>query len=325
MRRGVSDGLRCMHAMRRASTLTSRKRLEALVRHVGVETLTDGSRTFVGGSHDLGWGRIYGGQTMAQAVAACQAVVAPRVLHQFSCNFLAGGDVSQDVTFETDVLTSGRSFSVVHVRALQDRGPILSMTASFQSAEEGLEHQSANGIDPRWRSPDELSSLEEHMAPWLIERVPQRMHQLYTDSPFDIRPTTFVAPWDATPHEPSRAYWMRARDPATLPDDTAVHQRLLTYLSDWGLLETAILPHPTAMWRPEMQVASLSHTMHFHHQFRFDERWLLHVMRSPSASGGRGYALGEVYREDGLLVASTAQEGLMRHHASVESRQAKSA
>ena len=189
--------------------------------------------------------------------------------------------------------------------------PILTMTASLQSEETGLEYQQpAAGVSPEVPRPEALRSLEEHMAPFL-HRVPERMRGLYSgSSPLEVRPTEFHVPWDAKPRPPSRAFWLRAR--GALPDDLHLHQRLLAYVSDWGLLETSLMPHPKALWNPDMQCASLSHGIHFHRSFRLDKQWLCHVMTSPSSSGGRGFALGEVWTEDGVLVASTSQEGLIR-------------
>ena len=282
-----------------------------LVSHVDVSHVDDG--TFEATSADLGWGRVYGGQTMAQAAAACIRHAGPsRTLHQFSCHFLKGGDVTLGMRIETEELAAGRSFSFVHARALQAGQPILTMTATLQTPEPGLDHQShKGGLLPEWSSPHNCTSLAEHMQPFLQTKISnQKLRDLYSDqAPIEMRPAVFVSPWDHKPRPPQRAIWMRVKGP--LPDDAAVHQRLLTYISDWSLLETAIFPHDAALWSPKTRVASLSHTMHFHRPFRADE-WLCHVMISPSASGARGFARGEFYTEAGVLVASTAQEGLMR-------------
>lgn len=290
--------------------------LKQLIRHVDVEPL-EASRHFIGRSVDLGWGRVYGGQTMAQGVAAAQHVAGPeRSLHHFSCHFLRGGDAKLPILFEVDQLTSGRSFSAMHVRAVQEEQPILVMTASFQTPEVGLMHQWRDGLKAEWGKPDDFRPLTELMEPYL-DKIPERVRGIYSEgvSPIETRPATeMVLPWDPTQREPTKAVWVRASE--AMPDDSRVHERLLTYVSDWGLLETAIYPHATALWRPEMQVASLSHSMYFHHSFRMDQQWLCHVMHSPVSSGGRGYALGEFWTEDGKLVASTAQEGLMRQRAS---------
>ena len=317
-------------------------RTDALLRHVNVRKAPDGSH-YYGTSLDLGWGRVYGGQTMAQAVSAAQAAVGTeRSIHQLSGHFLKGGDVQQGIRFETDVLSHGRSFSVVHVRALQQSERLLTLTASFQVPEIGLEHQYQEKLAREWGRPDELEDIETHMAPFAA-RMPEKIRKLYSEGPIQLRPSKFIAPWDTTPSDAVRAFWLRIR--GAVPDDDHAHQCLLTcgslclqtrvyescscsfanhlhgspslvhrYLSDWGLLETSLLPLQTAAWIPQMQVASLSHSIHFHHpsNFRLDKQWLCHVMRSPCSSGGRGFALGEMWTEDGILVASTAQEGLIR-------------
>ena len=293
-----------------------------LVRHTDVKPLGDGA--FVGSSIDLGWGRIYGGQTMAQTLSACQQLAGPgRALHYFSCQFLRGGDVNQDVNVEAQLLTSGRSFAAVHARALQSGKAILAMTASLQSPDswDGFEHQPAHGLRPEWRSPNELPPLAESMRPHVGKFQSETLRQLYSeDGPYrwgiEMRPATFVSPWDRSPREPSRAVWIRyvGAEPLPPPEvDPFVHQRLLAYASDWGLLEAAIFPHNASLWT-DVRAASLSHTMYFHQEhFRVDQ-WLCHAMHSPAASGGRGFCTSEIWTEDGVLVASCAQEGLMRPH-----------
>ena len=283
--------------------------LAQLVKHVDVSRVAPNK--FLGQSFDLGWGRVYGGQTMAQALSAAMHFVGhSRQVHHLQCNFLRGGDVTSAIEFECDELMQGRSFSAVHVRALQKEKPILTMTASFQTPEAGLEHQEGSLL-PEWRRPDELQSLPELLEPHL-HKIPKKIQPLYTEAgtPFDIRPSEPTFPWDPTVRPPTRAFWIRAKEP--LPDDQRVHEALLTYASDWGFLEAAIFPHPTALWKPELRAASLSHSMHFHQPFRLDRQWVCHAVRSPVSSGGRGYVVGEVWTEDGVLVASTAQEGLMR-------------
>jgi acyl-CoA thioesterase-2 len=281
-----------------------------LVRHVDVQPRGDPG-TFVGRSVDLGWGRVYGGQSMAQCVAACQYAAGPsRTLHRFDCTFLKGGDVNLDMEIETEEITSGRSFSAVHARMAQAGKPVLAMTASLQTPEEGFVHQCGELL-PEWRTPHELPSLAEHMQPLLEKmRVPAKLRAIYTEAaPIEMRPVEFVSPWDRTVRPPHRAIWMRAKGP--LPDDPAVHQRLIAYMSDWSLLETALFPHPSALWGTDVRAASLTHTMTFHAPVRADE-WHCHAMRSPAASGARGFALGEFWSEGGTLVASSAQEGLIR-------------
>lgn len=251
---------------------------------------------------------------MAQSIAACQHLVGPeRSLHQFHCHFLRPGDCATPLRFETEKVMDGSSFSVVHVRALQDESPILAMTCSLQRPEKGLEHQCCRGgIPSEWGRPAELKSLQDHMVPFL-DRLPEKMRPIWQAThPIEIRPNNWHPSWDETQREPIQINWIRAR--ALLPDDLALHMRLLTYISDWGILEVSLFPHAVSMWDARMQVASLSHAMHFHQPFRLDRQWLCHVMRSPVSSGGRGLTFGEFWSEDGVLIASTLQEGLIRQH-----------
>uniref|UniRef100_A0A7S4C0Z1 Acyl-CoA thioesterase II domain-containing protein n=1 Tax=Chrysotila carterae TaxID=13221 RepID=A0A7S4C0Z1_CHRCT len=267
-------------------------------------------RKFVGKSVDLGWGRVYGGQTMAQGLSACQQLAGSgRTVHQFHCHFLRGGDTQQDIEFDTEQLTNGRSFSAMHVRAIQNELPILVMTASLQTPEEGLTHQQA-AIEKVWGRPSELRSVQEHMAP-LLSKIPASVRSLYEKQlPIEMRPSTFISPFDASPSSPVGAIWMKATSP--LPDETNIQQLLLTYLSDWGMQQPAVSPHNVAMWDPLLQVVSLSHSVHFHRPFWLDKQWLCHTMLSPTSANGRGFTIGEFWTEDGTLVASTSQEVLIR-------------
>jgi len=303
------------------TVLTLAERTAALVRHVDVDQVLrrTTSGIYVGHSADLGWGRVYGGQTMAQALAAAQKLAAhkDRRVHQFGCHFLRPGDVKHDIEIEADILADGKSFGVMHVRAMQKGKNILAMTASLQTPETGLDHQyqhryarHGTGLRPEWKKPDELQSIYEHMKPY-IHKIPAPLRPLYEyPQPLEVRPTEFIPPWDTTSRPPVRCHWVKSRLP--LPPDRDVHERLLTYVSDWGLLETSTFSHPVGMWTPGMQIASLSHSIHFHRDFDLNEQWLCHAMYSPTSSGGRGFALGEFWTEDGDLVASTTQEGLIR-------------
>jgi len=251
---------------------------------------------------------------MAQALAACQQIVPDRSVHEFGCHFLRGGNVDEDIIFQANILMSGGSFTVVHIRAEQTTpGNILSMTASFMKPEEGLQHQwthRKNGLRPEWLSPEECKSTTELMKPYL-DKIPPSMRELYANKqPIEVRPTTFNKPWDAQRKEPTRALWIKARE--KLPNDQRVQERLLTYISDWGLLETSVFPHDVGMWNPKMQMASLSHSLKFHRDFNIETEWLCHAMHSPCSGGGRGFAVGEFWNEKGELVASTSQEGLIR-------------
>eukprot|EP00520_Triparma_pacifica_P004365 CAMPEP_0118650916 /NCGR_PEP_ID=MMETSP0785-20121206/10500_1 /TAXON_ID=91992 /ORGANISM="Bolidomonas pacifica, Strain CCMP 1866" /LENGTH=283 /DNA_ID=CAMNT_0006543319 /DNA_START=103 /DNA_END=950 /DNA_ORIENTATION=+ len=283
--------------MGKSSVATLAERTAALVKHVNVEKVLEraSSGIYIGHSVDLGWGRVYGGQTMAQALSAAQHLVGDsRRLHQLSCNFLRPGDVKHDIEFEGDVVADGKSFAVAHVRALQKGKHILTLTASLQTPEEGLEHQyqhrfSRDGkkLRPEWGTPNELKSIYDHMQPFLGQ-IPPQLQPLYQHpQPIEVRPSEFVPPWDQTARNPVRSNWVKSR--LQLPSDPNVHQRLLTYISDWSLLETSVFPHDgVAMWQKNMQMASLSHSMVFHRDFKLDEQWLCHAMYSPTSSGGRG-------------------------------------
>ena len=189
--------------------------LKQLIRHVNVEPL-EAAGHYLGHSVNLGWGRVYGGQTMAQGLAAAQQAAGPgRSVHHFGCHFLRGGDTKLPIHFETNELTKGRSFSAVHVRALQDDTPILAMTASFQVPEDGLEHQPSGGLLAEWGRPDDLKSLSELVKPHL-EKIPERMRTMYSEegTPLDLRPAgELVLPWDPAQREPRKAV-VRARGPA---------------------------------------------------------------------------------------------------------------
>ena len=294
------------------------------------------TNTFIGNSLDLGWGRVYGGQTMAQALSAVQQLVPDKAVHEFGCHFLLAGDVKQSVKFEADIMMSGRSFSVVHVRAKQEGvGVILSMSASLQTPEQGLEHQFAHrgaGLRKEWLSPDQCKSTHEYMQvsersgnraqndeltfflckPYL-RNIPETMRPLYEfEQPLEVRPTEFIKPWDPVKLQPTRCFWIKARQQLLPTNNQNLQNLLLTYISDWGLLETSVFPHPTGMWSKQMQMASLNHSIKFHRPFDLSKEWLCHAMHSPVSGGGRGYAVGEFWNERGELVASSSQEGLIR-------------
>jgi acyl-CoA thioesterase-2 len=180
------------------------------------------------------------------------------------------------------------------------------MTASFQKPEEGLEHQSDMPTVP---PPEELSDMRE-MTAELLDMIPEKLHRYYThERPFEVRPVKPVALLSSGKAEPKQIFWFKAVD--TLPDDPGVHRSLLAYVSDYQLVATSTLPHGIRFEKDSLQLASLDHAMWFHRAFRIDD-WLLYSMDSPNASGARGLARGEIFTRDGVLVASTAQEGLIR-------------
>lgn len=262
---------------------------------------------FRGQSQDLGWGRVFGGQVLGQAVsAAAQTVPAARHLHSVHGYFLRPGDARHPIVYDVDRIRDGKSFTTRRVVAIQGGRPIFNLSASFQTPETGFEHQSTMPDAP---GPDTLAS-ELELARKYAENIPPPLReQAIAERPIEIRavePYSLLKP-DVRP--PRRLLWYRAADP--LPDDPLLHQVLLAYASDFSFLGTAMQPHGVSWLTPGMQVASLDHVMWFHRPFRMDE-WLLYAVDSPSASGGRGLVRGEFYTQDGRLVASAAQEGLMR-------------
>ena len=265
---------------------------------------------FRGPSQDLGWGIVFGGQVLGQALsAAARTVPEGRMVHSMHGYFLRPGDVRRPIVYTVDRIRDGRSFTTRRVVAIQSGEAIFSMSASFQVEEGGYEHQAAM---PEVPGPDALES-EQALARARVEQIPPPLRaQAVAPRPIEIRPVDPHDPLSPEIREPSRCVWVRAVDP--LPDDGPLHRWLLAYASDFHLLGTAMAPHGVSWLTPGMQVASLDHAMWFHRPFRMDD-WLLYAMESPSASGGRGLVRGRFFDRAGRLVASTAQEGLMRRWA----------
>jgi acyl-CoA thioesterase II len=271
---------------------------------------------FRGHSQDLGWGSLFGGQVLGQALsAAAQTVGGPdgghphtpgRAVHSLHGYFVRAGAVTRPILYQVDRLRDGGSFTTRRVVAVQEGEAIFSLEASFQVHEEGLEHQS---LMPTVPAPEALQS-ERAMAVALTASLPEAIRAMATrERPIEIRPVEVRNPLSPSPTAPLRHMWYRAVD--QLPDDPALHRYLLAYASDFSFLGTAMDPHGVSPFTPSMQVASLDHVMWFHRPFRFDD-WLLYVVDSPSASGGRGLVRGQFFDRQGRLVASCAQEGLIR-------------
>jgi acyl-CoA thioesterase-2 len=268
-----------------------------------------GARTdediFMGPSQKQLRQRVFGGQVLAQSlVAAMRTVEAGRKVHSMHGYFLRPGDANEPITFGVQRLRDGRSFSARRVHAYQEGMPILSMIASFQDEDEGVEHQSempAGIPDPEsLPSTAELLGTFDHPVAreWAFER------------PFDIRhvdPALYVS---ATGRKEARnAVWMKTFGP--MPDDPDLHRAALAYASDYTLLESILRKHGMSWVTPGMSVASLDHAMWWHRPVRVDD-WLLYVQESPSARGARGLATGKIFNREGLHVATVAQEGMIR-------------
>jgi acyl-CoA thioesterase II len=257
-------------------------------------------------SRDIGSGRVFGGQVMAQAlVAARRTVEEDRDAHSVHGYFILPGDLSAPIVYFVDRLRDGGSFSTRRVTAIQHGQAIFNLSASFHRREDGIEHQSGM---PAVAAPEELPS-ELAMIRAQAHRIPEPLRDVLTqDRPIDFRPVG-SDPFDAAPREPVRHVWVRAE--GAMPADLLAHQAALAYASDYGLLATAIQPHGMTIRDANLQAASLDHAIWFHRPFRIDE-WLLYTMDSPAAAGARGFARGSVYTRAGQLVASVAQEGLLR-------------
>ncbi|MFT5353949.1 MAG: acyl-CoA thioesterase-2 [Polyangiales bacterium] len=292
--------------------------LDELVSLLKLERSDD--NTFVGQSQNLGWGRVFGGQVLGQALsAASQTVPADRVVHSFHGYFLRPGDVNKEIRFEVDRIRDGRSFTTRRVVASQVRSSgkdeaIFSLSASFQIQEEGFDHQPTMPDAP---GPEGLYSERELSKTYLaklpedvLTKIPLALRErAIAERPIELRLTMPIDPMRPKKREPANQVWFRAN--GELPDDPAIHRYLLAYASDFYLLGTSMLPHGATWMTPGMQVASLDHSMYFHRPFRFDE-WLLYDMKGPTAVGARGLAHGSWYDQNGILVASTVQEGLIR-------------
>lgn len=262
---------------------------------------------FRGQSQDLGWGRVFGGQVVGQALSAAdQTVPSDRRVHSVHAYFLRTGDSSKPIVYQVDPIRDGRSFTTRRVVAIQNGKPILNLSASFQIDEDGLDHQDDA---PDAVGPDELLS-ERDMALRVLDRIPPKLRAMATNErPIEARPVHPYNPLRPDVRPPRRQVWFRAAGP--LPDDDAIHRYMLAYSSDFHFLATSMQPHGASWLTPGFQVASIDHAMWFHRPFRMDD-WLLYDIDSPSASGARGLVRGRFFDRQGRLVATTVQEGLIR-------------
>ncbi|HEX4932897.1 MAG TPA: acyl-CoA thioesterase II [Gemmatimonadaceae bacterium] len=260
-----------------------------------------------GRNRDVGTGRVFGGQVFAQAlVAARRTVDDAREAHSVHGYFILPGDLKAPIVYFVDRLRDGNSFTTRRVTAIQHGQAIFNLSASFHVSEPGFEHQQPmpEVVPPEQLAP-ELELIRE-----MADRIPEPLRPVLTqDRPLDFRPVAPADPFTAEVRPPSRQVWFRTVSP--LPDDPIVHQAVLAYASDYGMLPTALGPHGVPFRSRELQIASLDHSVWMHRPFRADD-WLLYAIDSPAAAGARGFVRGSVYTRNGQLVASVAQEGLMR-------------
>lgn len=278
-----------------ADTLTSILDLEPL-----------GHNRFQGRSPKVGWQRVFGGQVIGQALYAACKTVEERQVHSLHAYFLLPGDPETPIVYEVERLRDGRSFTTRRVLALQNGAAIFAMSASFQAPEEGYDHQMPMPDVPM---PEDLPD-RDGMARDVLPHMPEAVRAYYRrERPIEIRPVEMSRYVTAGKMEPKFNVWIRAMQ--TLPDEPAVHQSVLAYASDLMLLDSSLIAHGTTVFDERIQGASLDHALWFHRPFRADD-WLLYAQDSPSASGARGFSRGLIFDRQKRLVASVAQEGLIR-------------
>jgi acyl-CoA thioesterase-2 len=261
---------------------------------------------FRGQSRKLVGGRVFGGQVLGQALAAAYATVEGRGAHSLHAYFLRAGDANHPIVYEVDRSRDGRGFTSRRVVAIQHGEQIFHMSASFQVPEAAIDRQAdMPDVPPPEEVPDLATAVADAKLKAPDRPSPFRIHE----HPFEFRPAQLPDPLAEIPREPQVKVWIRLVD--RVPDDPVLHHCLLAYTSDYFLLGAASMDARMTNEREELQMASIDHAMWFHRPARPDE-WLLYVLDSPTASGARGFARGSLFTRDGRLVASTAQEGLVR-------------
>jgi acyl-CoA thioesterase-2 len=262
---------------------------------------------FRGYSKTVGSANVFGGQVLAQALsAAINTVPEDRHVHSLHSYFILPGNLDIPIIFQVDRIRDGGSFTTRRVKAIQQGREIFLMSASFQSDEIGFDHQIAM---PKVQEPEQLVSWKD-LAKHFGEFLPQNMYDfLNLDRPIEFRPVELYNPAVPEKREPFRHIWMKSI--GEMPENPKFHPLVLAYASDYNLLTSALLPHGKEGSIPKLQLASLDHAMWFYRPFRMDD-WLLYAIDSPSASNSRGFTRGNIFTRDGKLVASVAQEGLMR-------------
>ena len=281
-----------------------------LIELLSLERLED--NLFRGQSRDIGSKYVFGGQVLGQALSAAQATMtSPRSAHSLHAYFLRAGDINAPIVYQVDLTRDGGSFSVRRVTAIQHGQPIFFLAASFQKDEGGGEHQLSM---PEVPAPEDIEPAHA-VPPEVMATLPNKVQRwLSRQGPFEFRHVAFMGEGrrdelNPPKRPPCQQVWFRLGE--KVGDAPELHRALLAYASDFHLLGTTTFPHGISYYQPNVQMASLDHALWFHRPFRADE-WLLYSIDSPSAQGGRGLARGQIYDRVGRLVASTAQEGLIR-------------
>lgn len=280
--------------------------MQGLISILDLETLE--RNLFRGRSPQTGWQRVFGGQVIAQALVAAQRTVdADRHVHSLHCYFMRPGDPAVPIIYEVDRIRDGSSFTTRRVVAIQHGHAIFSLSASFQIDEPGLEHQIEMPRDlPR---PETLISAKD-LIEGFIDSVPESVRAYWErERPIEFKPVSLTHYTSREKLPPQQHIWIRTTGP--VPDNRPLQAAVLAYLSDMTLLDTSLFAHGRAVFDEDLQVASLDHAMWFHRPNALDD-WLLYTQDSPNTSGARGFTRGSIYSADGTLVASMAQEGLIR-------------
>ncbi|MEQ8698962.1 MAG: acyl-CoA thioesterase II [Bauldia litoralis] len=278
--------------------------VETLISILDLETLEH--NLFRGRSPKVGWQRVFGGQVIGQALVAAARTVEGRAAHSLHCYFMRPGDPEVPIIYEVDRIRDGKSFTTRRVVAIQHGEAIFSMSASFQIEETGLDHQVEMPDVP---APEDLPS-EADLKALFLKDAPEKVRVYWErERPIELRPVDLRHYVSREKLPPAQRVWIKTTGP--LPDDPDIHRCVLAYASDMTLLDTSLFAHGRMIFDKDLQVASLDHSMWIHRPFRADE-WLLYAEDSPSASGARGFNRGSLFKRDGTLVASVAQEGLIR-------------
>src|SRR5947208_10945989 len=261
---------------------------------------------FRGRSPQSGWQRVFGGQVIGQALVAACRTVEGRPPHSLHCYFLIGGDPKVPIIYEVDRIRDGKSFTTRRVVAIQHGQAIFTLMVSFHNDEEGLTHQAPM---PQVPPPEDLPS-EAQIKATILPTMPEAVRRYYeSERPIELRPVEYRRYLGEKYDSGRFNVWIRTT--GKLPDDPAIHQCVLAYASDMSLLDAALVPHGRSLFEKEFMGASLDHALWFHRPFRADD-WLLYAQETPNMIGSRGFARGLIFRRDGALVASVAQEGLVR-------------
>ena len=281
------------------------KHIQELIDLISLEK--KGENTFEGQNFQTSWGRVFGGQVLAQSLnAAYQTVPADRFAHSLHGYFILGGNLDLPITYEVDIIRNGKSFTTRRVVAFQEGRAIFNMSASFQLEQNGVAHQFSM---PNFIPPEKLlSDLEQLEVQNTDPKAYDRFKKIKPEV-IEFRPVEKLTLRDDVDAPAESNYWFRSKE--ATPFGLALQHQLLAYISDYGLLRTATLPHKKELSKSPTFYTSLDHALWFHRPFSL-ENWLLYTMDSPSASNSRGFSRGSIFDRDGLLVASTVQEGLIR-------------